>query len=166
MMPESGNEFDGGGDVERDPYAPPKERGEESAVVPVPASGDPRVVDKVLRGVGAMCVGFLLIRALRMQVADGRDVFEMVATLGIVGMMVHGFLRGGRRWHLGIGVLMMLGLSSQVYFFSELWGRFGRMDMRVLPVAWWRWVLGCMPQVAALGCAVGLYVRGRGRSAG
>lgn len=98
---------------DRDPYAPPR-----SAVeVSVPKK-DGVWVDKVLRWVGTAG----LVRVLLMELSEGKESSWVLHVIWVVlwGGLALGFLIGGRRWHLGIGIFGLLSLVQLAVWGSLL----------------------------------------------
>lgn len=144
---------------ERDPYAPPRSEVEVSP--DEVREWEQQRVEKVLRWVGAACLGSVMVRSV-----FGGSFQDFLMRSWIVcvwgGLMV-GFLFRGRRWHLGIAIFMLLCVMGQVGVVKVLAEVAERGRTPVLPRVWWGVAASVVAYVVTMVCGVMLFVRGRRR---
>ena len=142
-----------GPDSHLDPYAPPATR--EHVVSDK---------DTLLRRLGALSLGYVIVRLL---LRPPLGLQEALGGSAILAVCIYGFLRGGRRFHLGIALWMGLTMWVQGYFVSRAIAHPERLPVDIGPHPWWDFVLGIVPLIIALVCASALYVRAwRAKAAG
>jgi hypothetical protein len=133
-----------------DPYAPP----ETQEALPHPGS----VADRVLRWTGAICFTYLAANEL---VREDPDAFVKWNVLAVMAAMIYGFLRGGKKSHLGIAIFMAISIPTQAFFMSRAIANPERLGIVLSPDPWLEFAVAVIPHAIALICASALYVRAR-----
>ena len=138
----------------RDPYAPPRSEVEVS-----PSMRDGVGVDQVLRRVGGACLGYgaLLVAASW----DGSDAVVMVIAVAIWVGMCWAFVRGGRRWHFSIAVLMLFGVVVQARLVGPRVAQLEAMGRSVGVKVWWMLGSSILTCAVTMVCGLVLWVRAR-----
>lgn len=133
-----------------DPYAPPETKD---------ASPQPGLdVDACLRWIGAICLMFLAANEVIRDVPDASMNWTGPAAMAA---MTYGFLRGGRKSHLGIAIFMAVSIPTQAFFMSRVIADPERLGIAFSSNPWLKFAIAVIPHGIALICASALYVRGR-----
>lgn len=133
------------------PYAPP------AAAQNVPEK--PSNTDKILRRIGAMSLGYLLVSALLRESLP--EPASSVFAVAVMGTCIYGFLRGGRKFHLSIALFMALTIFVQAYLQNRAIAHPERIPVEMGPHPWLDFARAIEAHVLALACASALYFRAR-----
>lgn len=140
---------------EHDPYVPPR-----SVVEVSPLSEEvwrEKRRDRVWRGVGTACLGYGLL--LSVFGDEGPDRMQELMVGAVWAGMVMAFLLGGRRWHVVIAVLMLLGVVVQVYLVRLMMDFAPRSGAPFGMGAWFRMWSSMLANVVTMVCGFVLFVR-------
>ena len=129
------------------PYAPPATRED------VPEK--PSNKDSILRQLGALSMGYVVVRAF------GSNLSGIWGGMEVIAVCIYGFLRGQRKFHLGIALFMALSIAVQAYFVNRAISHPERIPVNMGPHPWLDFARAILPHTIALACATALYVRAR-----
>jgi hypothetical protein len=132
------------------PYAPPSTRND----APETLSNK----DSILRRIGALSLAYLSIMALWNPFPDLLSALMGVALLVV---LIFGFLRGRRKFHVWIALFMALSIAVQTYFMNLAIAHPERLPVPLGPRPWLEFAIAIIPHVIALTCASALYFRAR-----
>ncbi len=132
------------------PYAPPETREE--------GSREAWSKDSTLRRLGAISVAYILVRVL---LNSFPDLPTKLTALALMGAFIYGFLRGGRKYQLGIALFMGLCIWVQAYFMNRAIAHPERLPIQLSRYPWLEFAASVIPHAIALLCAAALYVRAR-----
>ncbi|RYD30598.1 MAG: hypothetical protein EOP87_16360, partial [Verrucomicrobiaceae bacterium] len=95
------------------PYTPPTTQEEHP--------GTPSSKDTTLRRIGAIALACQLAKILWHDFTNLQGyplslaLLSASAGIAFIGILIYGFLRKGKKFHLGIALLLALSIASQVY---------------------------------------------------
>ena len=143
---------------EPDPYVPPQSEVAVSPAVEGKWKRKQSRVEKVLRWVGAGCVIYLMMVSLLRGAST--DWMVKVAVVAVWSLPVVVFLWGGRKLHVVLCVLLLVGALANAYFMKLTWDAAPRMNGDVAVRRMVNAVMSASALWVGLGCAVVLCVRG------
>lgn len=132
------------------PYTPPETK--DASPPPVPGA------DASLRWTGAICFIYLAAKEL---IRDAPDASMKWTGLAVMAAMICGFLRGGKKSHLGISIFMAISIPTQAFFMSRVIADPERLGIALSSNPWLEFAIAVIPHGIALICASALYARGR-----
>jgi hypothetical protein len=133
------------------PYAPPETPEDH------PAKDGPS--DRRLRWLGALTMIYLSAGVAMREPIMGHD--DRLAGLGLMAVFIYGFLRGGRKFQLGIALLMAISIPTQAYFVHRSIALADRLPVPLSPHPWRELAVAIIPHSIALVCSAMLYFRAR-----
>lgn len=133
-----------------DPYATPETKDAPPHLRPA--------AECRLRWIGAICFIYLAAKEL---IRDAPDASMKWTGLAIMAAMIYGFLRGGKKSHLGISIFMAISIPTQAFFMSRAIANPERLGIVLSSNPWLEFAIAVIPHGIALICASALYVRGR-----
>ena len=132
------------------PYAPP--------TTSDPAPEQPSNKDTILRRLGALSFGYITVSILMRNWTNLQETWGPTALMVV---LIYGFLRGGRKFHLGIALYMAFGIVVQTYLTNRAIAHPERLPISLGPHPWLDFAKALAPHAIALVCATALYLRAR-----